>query len=246
MRRRSRLRSSSEWATPLDDLPTANPPRTTSPFKEVFVGHASGSAIHHDADSLGSSRHDAVAQLLNHRVRNVMPHRIGVAQRLGSVANRLHTIEHSKTEIRDVIDDIFREELVITIELAIVRQMTMHRDQLRDGQPLRSRQRHAVECTPWPRTLVDDVHESCVPDARSGAPVRQICALTLRRGASCPQRVCIVRRANDSAEVSDRFRFRFRRVDACTRRSRGCPRRLGRSRGRRGQVGERRRFGDWD
>jgi hypothetical protein len=72
-------------------------------LNHVLVGHAASRAVRHHAESLGTSRHDTIERFLDHDIRDVMTHRVCVAERESGLANFFYTPEFAETEVRDVV-----------------------------------------------------------------------------------------------------------------------------------------------
>ncbi len=84
----------------------------------------------------------AVAAPAEDDVRHVMTHGIRFPQGDGRRSDGFHSRQRLLAEVRDVVDDIVGEQLVQSVQISLVAQMTMHRDQLGDDSAVLNIQCH--------------------------------------------------------------------------------------------------------
>jgi hypothetical protein len=136
------LRPPAQRQPPGDDLAVTDAPALAGEHQSVFIGHAAARSVPVDSDALGTGVHLALASLREDDVRHVMTHGIRVPQGDSRRSDGLHPRQRLLAEVRDVVDDIVGEQLVQPVQLSLVAQVTMHRDQLGDDSTVLNVQCH--------------------------------------------------------------------------------------------------------
>jgi len=128
--------------TPRRDRARVDPPAVVGTDDLVLVRDGAGGAVGIDADAFGAGPDRAVRLLGQHDVGDVMPDRVAISEGERGRPDRLDALQHAAAERGDVVPDRRGEQQVEPVELAVVEQMAVPRQQLGDLRPVVRRERH--------------------------------------------------------------------------------------------------------